>query len=766
MGVYLKYVTNYLVRKVAFWIVIITYILVFLIICIIIPTISKIYFLWAWVTEFRTLNIILEYLIALYGAIIAVYIFRAPIDDGSELLISSKPIHRNKLICSKFIVFIISCIFFGLVSDLFVCFGFLLPTNYWSVISLMISIFTINILFSLLYGGIAILGSINHGKLWMISWNMVLVLLTNIIFFVGTAGLKEPSAAITDSKTITSSQVPFINHDNKQINSEYFINLTGTNISDIPNLDWQKNIYQNGVNKSTSKIIYPFDVTGHMYSMSNLGYLNNVRKQINGFRRIGQSSMFDYKINSLVHKYPLSSLSDEYNDDNYQEWTEFGLNDSPLFYTQYSNLKRDDLSEFVNINSDTNIDNEKGLHLFELLEQIIGNHIVVFPSGIDSKSNSVTSPISLDAPYIDTRFIFNYDDPWSKLPTYCVGKFFNGSSNIENLVFMNSKMMEPTEIEKNLFDYLIYELMFDIDSELYNSTKKDVIYYHFNLITINNQPSNYLIYKHIYNILSNKNVSQRLNLSSDSDYALEIYKFKYYLSRQLLGCYGIENVTCTNWLDPTGEKIIVPYNYYFRLVFIPQYNAYTVRNIDKFNKSTAAIPIGIDINPREIFRYGGFVLPRFSVSWPNWLSMVLTNDYTGKELWSISCEYDGKMDVSYFDDKPELKQLFQIYDITKSDWSVVNDRFGYFSELGVKIDTLLNDFAFKRRPIYLKDGYTNLYGSLISSSSVQLLIYQHMLFTYTCNEKYNPYILLAIYLIINLIILSIGYVVHIRHDIK
>ena len=53
--------------------------------------------------------------------------------------------------------------------------------------------------------------------------------------------------------------------------------------------------------------------------MSNLGYLNNVRKQINGFRRIGQSSMFDYKINSLVHKYPLSSLLDEYNDDNYQE---------------------------------------------------------------------------------------------------------------------------------------------------------------------------------------------------------------------------------------------------------------------------------------------------------------------------------------------------------------------------------------------------------------------------------------------------------------
>ena len=758
MGVYLKYVTNYLIRKVAFWIVILTYIFVFSIICLIIPAVNKIYFLWAWVTEFRSLNIILEYLIALYGAIVAIFIFRAPIDDGSELLISSKPIQRNKLICSKFIIFTIVCIFYGLLSGLFACFGFLLPTNYWSVISLTTSLFIISFIFSLLYGGIAILSSINHGKLWMISWNMVLVLLTNIIFFVGAAGLKEPSAVITDSKTITSSQVSFINHINQQVNSEYFINLTGTDISDIPDLDWQKNIYQNSVKKSTSKIIYPFDVTGHMYSMSNLGYLDYVRKQINGSCRIGQSLMFDYKINNLVHKYPLNSLSDTYNDDNYEEWTEFGLIDSPLFYTQYSNLKREDLAKFVNINTSTDINNE----LFELLEQIIVNHTVVFPSGIFSNSNNDNASIMFDAPYIDTRFIFEYDDPWSKTPSYSVGKFFNGSSNIGNMVFMNSKMMEPTITEKDLFDYLIYELMFDVDSELYNCINKSSIYYHFNLKTDNGQPSNYLIYKHIYNILSNKNVTQKLNLNSDYDYALEIYKFKYYLSRQLLGCYGIKNVFCTNWLNPSSEKITVPYEYYFRLVFIPQYNAYTVRNIDDFNTSIE-IPIDININPREIFRYGGFVLP----SLPNWLSWVLTNDLTGKKLRPISCEYDGnEVDVSYFNDKPKLKGLFQIYDLSKTDWSVVKDKFGYFSELGIKIDTLLNDFAFKRRPIYLKDGYTNLYSSLISSNSVQLLIYQHMLFSYTCSEKYNPYMLLVIYLIIDLLILSIGYVAHIRHDVK
>jgi len=73
---------------------------------------------------------IFEYLIALYGAIFAIFIFRAPVDDGSELLICSKPINHSKLIASKFIIFVLGCAFYGLISALFACFGFLLPTNY------------------------------------------------------------------------------------------------------------------------------------------------------------------------------------------------------------------------------------------------------------------------------------------------------------------------------------------------------------------------------------------------------------------------------------------------------------------------------------------------------------------------------------------------------------------------------------------------------------------------------------------------------------
>lgn len=755
--------TKCLVRKASFWIVAIIYFLVFSLICLVIPAIIHAYFVWAWVTNFRTLTIILEYLIALFAAMTAVIIFRMPRDDGSELLICSKPIHHYKLVTAKFIIFIIACVGYGLISSLFSCFAFYLQTNYWTVISLMISMFTINFIFSSLYGGIAILISIKHGKLWMIVLNMVIVLITNIIFLVGALGLKDPATAITDTKTTTSSSVSFINRNNQQTNSNYIVSLNNDGFS-LPNLDWEKQAYQEGVNKSTTKWIYPFDITGHMYIMSNLGYLNNIKKEINGNHQIGQSSAYSYKINDLVHRYPTESLDKNYDDDDYQLWTEFASLDSPLFYTQYKNIKKSDLKEFVELNTTPSQDIQKLMkRLMELFQNVITNENVVCPSGISSDSElDILSPISLDAPYIDTRFLFNYEDPWSKSPTYTVGKFFNGTSRTSNIVFKNPESLEPSPIEKNVFDYLIYELMFDKDSDLYKCLVPDGTYWRWNL-KVDPNTSFELIYNEIYNILSNDNVEAVLNLHSDYDYGYELYKFKYYLSRQLLGYYGIENATCLNWMGNPTEKITVPYNYYFRLVFIPQYNSYTIRNIGKYNTT---LP-GMDFNPKEFLQYGTYVLPPIQQlgTTPNinYLSIAFTGDIHGDSLLPSTCLYDGS-DI----DTLELpnKELYQTYDLTNTGWSTVENQFGYFSELGLKIDTLLDKFAFARSPIYGNEGFTNLYGSSIAKNSIQLMIYQHLLFTYTCDDAYNPYMLIGIYLAIDFIILLIGYVAYIRHDVK
>ena len=771
MGIYLKYITNYLVRKASFWAIFIVYLLVFSLMCLIIPATTHAYFVWAWVTDFRTLNIILEYLIALFAAMVAVIIFRMPREDGSELLICSKPIHHYKMITAKFIIFIITCLCYALVSALFACFGFCLPTNYWTVLSLAISMFTISCIFSFLYGGIAILTSVKYGKLWMISLNMIIVLITNIIFLVGAIGLKEPATAITDSKSTTSSSVTFVNRNNQQVTGDFLVSLSGDDFN-LPDLEWERQAYQEGVDNSTAKWIYPIDITGHMYIMSNLGYLDNVRKEINGNRQIGQSSAFTYKINDLVHKYPTERLSDDFNDDNYELWTEFANPDSPLFYTQYQNIKRADLKELVELNTtlptqDINVIMQR---LMELLQDVITNENIVCPSGISSSSTGldIFDPISLDAPYNNTRFLFGYEDPWSKLPTYSAGKFFNGASRTRNIIFKNPESLEPSAVEKDIFDYLIYELMFDKGSALYNCLSKDGTYWKWNLRTDPNT-SFQLIYREIYNVLSNDNVNAILNLDSEYDYGYEIYKFKYYLSRQLLGYYGIGNVKCSNWNDNPTEKITVPYNYYFRLVFIPQYNSYTIRNIDDY-RTELPIPIeGMDVNPKEFLQYGTFVLPplqkEFGLGKYNFLSYAFTNDNFLQGVYPLvpsTCVYDGNLDTSEL----ENPELYEIYDLTNTGWVNIENQFGYFSELGLKIDTLLNRFAFTRSQIYGNRGFTNLYGSSVGKNSIQLTVYQHLLFSYTCDPVYSPYMLIGIYLAIDFIILSLGYVAYIRHDVK
>jgi hypothetical protein len=86
--------------------------------------------------------------------------------------------------------------------------------------------------------------------------------------------------------------------------------------------------------------------------------------------------------------------------------------------------------------------------------------------------------------------------------------------------------------------------MFDINSDIYKKCFiRDDTYYRINLVSEN---QNYLYNKYVYNILNLDSVKTALKLNSDFDYALAFYKYKYYLSRQLLGQYGIYNDVCTN----------------------------------------------------------------------------------------------------------------------------------------------------------------------------------------------------------------------------
>ena len=707
----------------------------------------------------------MEYIIALIGAIIALFIFRQPQDDGSELLVCSKPLYHTKIIASKFIVFVLTVSMFAAGSSLISCFGFCLSNvNYWAVLSLIVSLFAVNFVFTLLYGSIAIIISIYHGKIGIIVGNVVIALLASIYSTVATVALKEPSAVITDSKTEISTNGSFVDYQNKQSKYEYIIPLADNylELATKVNLDWEKETFNNAVKESLTRKFAPFNFNYHMYLIANLWHLNDVRMQINGISELGATSTYDYKIDGLLHSMPSQSV--DYTDDQYTKWSDFGKSGSPLFYTQYSNLKIEDLQYLAECNSTspTDIQDIDWDKLLKVFQNVITSLNVKIPSGLSAAESLISSTSRLNGPYTDTRLLFRYDDPWSLSPTYTVGKFYNGSSNFKNFQYFNPELIEPTLEEKDVFDYIVYESMFDVDSVIYNDCfKRNSIYYKFDLVS---EKQNYLYSKYVYQILNLDGVKLLLKLNSDYDYALEFYKFKYYLSRQLLGYYGIDNAICTNWNNPTSDKVTVPYENYFRLVFIPQYNSYYVRNIDDYRDNLpVTLPIDVDINPKDLFRYGSFALPRMiNNDEPIYdiLSSILGNKPDCMKV--SSCEYDGSIDLSADDNK----ELYEIYNIYKGDWSKAKNHYGYFSELGLKLDTILTNFVFKRTPIYINDDYSNLYNSEISSNSMLGLIFNRLAFKYSCTDAYNHYVFLVVYIIIDLLILTGTFFRYIRHDFK
>ena len=109
-------------------------VLIFLTFSIVVPAINKKFFLNAWLSNDGTLVTIITYINAIFSALIVVFIFKTPQDDGSELIISAKPLSRNKVILIKFLIFITYSIFFSIVSAVFVCFSFLSPNVNPSVV--------------------------------------------------------------------------------------------------------------------------------------------------------------------------------------------------------------------------------------------------------------------------------------------------------------------------------------------------------------------------------------------------------------------------------------------------------------------------------------------------------------------------------------------------------------------------------------------------------------------------------------------------------
>ena len=201
MLAYFRYLSKVIFSKVPLWCVVgISYLFTFVLI-ILIPLILKVSPLSIW--NFDVINIQATFIIidAIKSSLVVVYAFRSDIEDGTELIIYSKPLRRTKILISKFIWIVLGGLIISLgyvIIALFTyCFGQYDPVNNVGGIvfskvplligSLIIGPFVVNLLFS----GIGILISKFGNKLQVIISVTMISIAISVYDIVGSVVLNS-----------------------------------------------------------------------------------------------------------------------------------------------------------------------------------------------------------------------------------------------------------------------------------------------------------------------------------------------------------------------------------------------------------------------------------------------------------------------------------------------------------------------------------------------------------------------------------------------
>jgi len=205
---YYKFLFIDTIKRKSVWITWLIYLLVIIAFIIILPIAStmSVYQLWSN-TTIAICQSFVGIAVAVFTSVLAINIFKNSNEEGTELIIISKPISRIKIVFSKFIMFFSFCILVNLTAVAITAFTFFIPNFekkfYWGLV---VSMFIGNLVTFALYGAIASLMTVKFAKAGIIVSNLIiaLVLFTYQILAVFVFG----NSAIT---TLTGTDKGTIN---------------------------------------------------------------------------------------------------------------------------------------------------------------------------------------------------------------------------------------------------------------------------------------------------------------------------------------------------------------------------------------------------------------------------------------------------------------------------------------------------------------------------------------------------------------------------
>ena len=610
--------------------------------------------IYPWINDTKIVLIVALMSAAIFSAMIAVYIFREPQEDGTELLICSKPLERRKLILAKILAYCIFLVVFSLIPVAVFLIMFAFPQfNIPSIGWLMVGFICGNLVSMFLFGSIAALFSLKFNKIVVIVANMALCIVLAIYNTVVVATAPTPLGQMIQQKKYAATAVPYIGKDNKARAASYFL-PTNTDLESaikIASLDGQREIWKNAVDGSPIDILDGFNFASQLSRVYWSGKLEEAWYNATTAQGIGLSMDMHFNITDSVNKSATNFVDPKQieenkwkpllvNDDDPSTWSNIGKVDAPASWLDTSNVNRSDTFTLVKNNSRESDFKSWIEAMLYMMESLIV---------LNTKYNVDTACTS--SPWVSGNSIFFNDVSRTKAEdTYTIETFYNGQQvelKAEEQVWQN---LEPSEYEIDLFNYMLYEILFADD------------YYGDNAVTKGNDPifsddikegtwkislnstgpgssypvTNKVIYKKFFN---REDVKEKLNLHDAKAYGKEVSKFKYYAYLKLTGQAGkvitdpsesgVDNYDVKNFTKD-GNPITVPWDAYYKCVYYPQYNSLNVANMSEFKDNSTKIPIiGISIKDivQQLIGSGFIPINNFANaegSHINWLNTALS----------------------------------------------------------------------------------------------------------------------------------------------
>ncbi len=699
------------------------------------------------------------YIVSILSSVIVVYIFKAPQDDGSELIICSKPLDRKKMIWSKFFVSGLMFLFFSIITAIFCLFA-MIPNGVSKsgVAFLMLSCFVGNIVNFIFFGSIATFFSIFWNKIVVIIANIIVVVLMVIYYTVQLAISESPASKLTKNNVNTVHTSWYVDKSNKAHGSAYILPTSLLSSFDISSLDslsleHEKELWDQALKESPANALYAFN----FFLQLEQAYLVGPLAEANDWNlassnlSFGQHNGLNYTINDLVHQ---NTGQDTDLTDDDTSWMSITNDLEPYFYISVASLTRNDTVNFATYNS-------SGIsYLNELLELLIN-----FESNITVNYVSNDSSLCYKG---NTNYLYN--PTGTKENNYVVAAYYNGVVVSKNLQYYTNDQLKPNTDEKDLFNYLLYEILFDTNSNLYKNTFSSSYpgeYWTFYLASDPNYESVSYLYRLIYDEveqLKQDNIIPSDEYNTIADFGQLYMKFRYFIYEQLIGANTLNDYSMvnTNYKDSSGNTIsVIPWSQYFTFCYNTLFNSFNTRNYSSINPDTSYI------NFKQLLGNGFLPLPSYSTSTS--VNIINTLAYLGIEqeegINKFLPIYDGSSSPS-----DEYKELFEVYKNTNvsSEYSEkVEGEYGYCSEIGLKSSSLLTYF-FNSSPsaIYYYVEYYNRYTAEFNTSSNSILLYENTIFSFEQSSKLNWWQASIIYVAIGMFIDVIAYYKYVKYDFK